>query len=98
MKTLEESRKAIDKIDEELIKLFEQRMEVVVDVAKYKKENNLPILHPDREKEVIQKNVDRLKDEQLKKYGERLITKLMEVSREYQKEKIGGWLWKSTDY
>ncbi len=89
MRTLEESRIEIDAIDKKLMELFEQRMEIVVDVARYKKENNLPIFHPEREKEVIDKNINRIKDDQLKIYGERLLTKLMEVSKEYQKEKIG---------
>ena len=34
MRSLEESRKRIDEIDKELVRLFEERMNTVVDVAK----------------------------------------------------------------
>ena len=44
MKDLKEIRKEINQIDEEMLKLFEKRMDVVNDVALYKKENNIPIL------------------------------------------------------
>ena len=36
---LAQCRKEIDRIDGELMKLFEERMNVVLDVARYKKEN-----------------------------------------------------------
>ena len=58
---LSECRKEIDNIDKELVKLFEKRMNVAINVAKYKIENNLPIFNEAREVEVIKKNIDRLK-------------------------------------
>lgn len=45
MNELENLRERIDKIDKELIALFEERMNVVNDIAKYKIKNNLPILN-----------------------------------------------------
>ena len=39
-------RNEIDKIDDELVKLFGQRMDVAARIADFKKENNLPILVP----------------------------------------------------
>ncbi len=48
MVSLDESRKKIDEIDMQLMQLFEKRMNVVVDVAKYKKENNLEIFQSER--------------------------------------------------
>ena len=35
-----ECRREIDNIDEELVKLFEKRMNIAINVAKYKIENN----------------------------------------------------------
>ena len=52
---LAQCRKEIDRIDGELMKLFEERMNVVLDVARYKKENNMGIFHKDRENQVIEK-------------------------------------------
>ncbi len=46
-------RKQINEIDDELIKLIEQRMEIVSKVAEYKKENNLPVYSAEREQAII---------------------------------------------
>ena len=53
---LEELRKSIDLVDSQLIPLLEKRMNLVAEVAAYKLEHNLPILHTDREKEVLKKS------------------------------------------
>ena len=59
MKDLNQCRKEIDKIDKELMYLFEKRMDIAINVAEYKKENNLPILNSTRERrEVIDKNIE----------------------------------------
>ena len=50
---LDELRLEIDKIDDELIKLFEKRMEVSAKIGEYKRENKLPILNSQREREKI---------------------------------------------
>ena len=42
---LNELRQEIDQIDDQLVKLFCQRMDVAARVADYKRENNLPIFH-----------------------------------------------------
>ena len=48
---LNELRLEIDKIDDELVSLFGQRMDIAARIADYKKENGLPILVPSRERE-----------------------------------------------
>ena len=48
-------RNQIDQIDDELVRLFCQRMDIAAKVADYKKEQNLPIYHPGREREILQK-------------------------------------------
>ena len=50
---LSELRKEIDRLDRELICILAQRMKLIPEVAKYKKENNLPRYQPGREKEMI---------------------------------------------
>ncbi len=86
---LDEYRKEIDAIDSELMRLFEKRMEIVVNVAKYKKENNLDIFQPKREVEVIKKNIEKIHNENLKEYASEFLNELMRVSKAYQEEKIG---------
>ena len=51
---LNELRTEIDKIDDELVRLFGARMNIAAQIADYKKENNLPILMPAREREKLQ--------------------------------------------
>ena len=43
---LQDLRTKIDKIDGELLALFDERMKIVSEVAQYKKENNLAIYTP----------------------------------------------------
>lgn len=55
---LEKFRNEINNIDEELLNLLKKRMQISVNVGKYKKENNIPILNSKREDEVIKKVVN----------------------------------------
>lgn len=87
--TLEICREKIDAIDKALIKLFEERMEVVAHVAKYKDTHNLPIFHREREKQVIAKNIERLCNKDLGPYAEEMLHTLMDVSKAYQCTQIG---------
>lgn len=84
MKTLEQCRNEIDEIDQQLIQLFEKRMNVAKDVVSYKIANGLQIFQPDREKAVIEKNVARINNPQLKKYGHKFIQEMMNLSKDYQ--------------
>ena len=85
---LSEIRDRIDKIDSSLVELLEERMKIVEDVARYKKENNMKIFDSKREEEVIQKNTDRVKNNELKKYIEKILNDIMSVSKEYQESKL----------
>ncbi|MHC4292876.1 MAG: prephenate dehydratase [Planctomycetota bacterium] len=53
--SLEELRKKIDEIDQQLLKLFNERARIVVEIGNLKKETERPIYAPDREKEVLDK-------------------------------------------
>lgn len=86
---LAQCREEIDRIDRELMKLFEERMSVVLEVARYKKENNMAIFHKDREKQVIEKNLSLVENKELLPYAEEMLHALMDISKEYQQYKIG---------
>ena len=60
MKDLSKARDEIDNIDTQIIKLFEQRMDIVKDVANYKIENNLPVLDSSRENMMLEKNLKKI--------------------------------------
>ncbi len=86
---LEEIRSKIDQIDRKLIELIEERLEIVREVALYKKENNMKIFDRKREEEVVDKNLSNVKNEELKHYIEIILKDIMDSSKEYQKFKIG---------
>lgn len=85
---LEKQRAEIDAIDREIVALFERRMQVVVEVARIKKENGIAILDANREKEVIQKVQSYLKDATLKEELAEAYETLMKVSKDYQKKRM----------
>lgn len=85
---LEKQRAEIDAIDREIVALFERRMQVVVDVARIKKENGIAILDANREKEVIAKVQSYLKDAALKEELAEAYETLMKVSKDYQKKRM----------
>ena len=85
---LEKQRAEIDAIDREIVALFERRMQVVVDVARIKKEKGIAILDANREKEVITKVQSYLKDATLKEELAEAYETLMKVSKDYQKKRM----------
>ena len=88
MEDLKELRNQIDNIDKEIVELFEKRMEIVSNVAKYKSKNHIPVLNSSREEEVINKNIDHLKNKELEGYLREFYIKLMNLSKDYQSMQI----------
>ncbi len=80
-------RGEIDRIDQELLALFEERMDIVREVAQYKKEQGLPIFHPEREQQVLDRAAERAK-EPYQTDARVLFTTLMELSKFHQKIQI----------
>ena len=50
---IDEIRKRINTINDEMLNLFMERMKLSEAVAEYKKEHNLPILDKTREREIL---------------------------------------------
>ena len=76
-------RNEIDKIDDELVKLFGQRMELSAQIADYKKQNRLPIYVPARERAKLQDVAEKAGPE-MANYTRVLYSMLFELSRSYQ--------------
>ena len=68
MSDLKDIRKKINEIDEQMAKLFEERMKASSEVANYKKEHALPIFDSSREQELINKNLEYIVDEDAHSY------------------------------
>ena len=81
-----ELRNEIDQIDNELVRLFCQRMDIAAKVADYKKEQNLPIYHPGREREILLK-VAQMAGPEMGNYTRVLYSMLFELSRSYQRKR-----------
>lgn len=84
MKDLDTCRKEIDEIDEQLLDLFEKRMLASKDVVKYKVAHGMKIFQKDREIEVVNKNMARIKNKSLLNYAHDFIMNNMNLSRAYQ--------------
>ena len=83
---LEELRKDIDAIDDEILKLFLKRMEKASKVADYKRENNLSTLQKGREREILKKVAEKSGDE-MADYSRMLFQALMDLSKSYQNKR-----------
>ena len=81
-------RKEIDRIDSELVKLFAERMDVSAKIGRYKKENNLPVYDPRREREKLL-DVSEQSPKEIQDYTTVLYSLLFELSRSYQNSIIG---------
>ena len=80
---LDELRKNIDEIDDELLKLFEKRMKITHQVAQYKIENGIQVFQLDRENAIIDK-VRHKASNGLQISAETLFTTIMDIGKSRQ--------------
>ena len=78
-------RSKIDDTDQQLIKLFEERMKIAAEIAAYKKENGLPVLDEGRERQKLME-VCAISSEDMRDYTRILYGYLFDISRSYQKK------------
>ena len=83
---LNEIRVRIDAVDNQLLKLFLERMELAEEVAAYKQAHNLPILNKERERAVLAKVTAAAGDKE--RYAYHLYSTLFELARSRQAELI----------
>ncbi len=86
MNQLEEARKEIDRIDDELARLFEERMKATRSVAAYKKENGMAVFDESREQQVLARSKERIQQPDLKEDFADWIQALMDLSKKKQRE------------
>lgn len=87
MRDLNEIRKDIDHIDDELIALFRQRMDCAKEVGVYKQLKGIPVLNQQRENEILDNVQERGGEYGL--YARLLYQNIMELSRALQHNIIG---------
>ena len=83
---IKDYRDQIDRVDDQLVKLFVERMKLSAKIADYKKEHKLPIYVPAREREKLQ-DVAKLAGSEMDNYTRVLYSMIFELSRSYQNKK-----------
>ncbi len=83
--SMDDYRKKIDAIDEEIVKKLEERMRTVENIARYKKDNELPVLDALREREKIEKITDLAADD-MASYTRILYNTIIEMSKDHQRK------------
>ena len=81
--SLEQLREKIDKIDDQMLRLFEERMDIAAEVAAYKQANGLPILDRKRETEKLQSISGKVRPE-IEPLAHTLYDTMFELSRSHQ--------------
>ncbi len=81
-------RQEIDKIDKELLRLFQERMDISAKIAEYKKENSLPVLDPMREREKMASLLENTSPD-FRSYIHVLYSLIFELSRSHQGRLLG---------
>ena len=76
-------RNKIDQLDEELLRLFTERMTISGEIAEYKRENSLPVLNKNREREILSRVSDQ-SGPKLAGYSRMMFSTLFNLSRSYQ--------------
>jgi chorismate mutase len=82
-------RKKIDELDRQLVELLSERARAAVEIGRLKRDTNLPIYEPQRERAVFE-NVQGMNRGPLPgKDLVRIYERIMDVMRNVQKEGIG---------
>ncbi|MFR5833566.1 MAG: bifunctional chorismate mutase/prephenate dehydratase [Acutalibacteraceae bacterium] len=84
---LEELRKKIDTLDDEIAKLYLERQSVVKEIGEEKARNRTAVADPSREKRIIAR-VTKSADDEQKIYLKRVFETIMETSRAYQRRLV----------
>ena len=88
MNDLNNLRKKIDDIDDNIVKLLLERFAVVNEVAEYKKERGLEIYQKDREAEVLKKISALTDNQEYEKYMLEIYEAILKTSKLSQKNKL----------
>ena len=89
MKDLTEIRKEINEIDNDLLKLWEKRMDICLEVADYKKAHGLAVLDSKREEELLYR-IASAADDDKENMAVALYKTIMALSKSYQYNRLYG--------
>lgn len=81
---LTKSRESIDRIDKQIVDLFEERMKVAGDVAEYKRNTGKKVFDPERELQKLETLGAMASSEFNERAVRELFSQIMSISRKYQ--------------
>lgn len=90
MTELEQARKIINATDEEMARLFQQRMDAVRMVARHKKEHGIPVDDFAREEQLIARNSAFIADEEYRSYYVNFLRSTIDISKQFQHRLLDG--------
>ncbi|MBW2452320.1 MAG: chorismate mutase [Deltaproteobacteria bacterium] len=83
--TIDDYRKAINKLDNELLRIFNERAELALKIGKIKKVLGIPVYDPEREKKIFEtmttNNPGPLENEAIVRLFERVIDESRRLER-----------------
>ena len=86
-KDLEALREELNRVDEQMVQLFQERMALCAQVANYKKEHGLPVLAAGRERALLGR-IGELAGPELAEYAQSVYRAILSVSRSYQHARL----------
>lgn len=88
MRDLQQCRAEIDRLDRQIVALFEERMTVCREVGAYKVAHHLPVLDEERERQVLKAKAELLQDADLRPQVIALFETIMAGSRALQRRMV----------
>lgn len=88
MSTLEELREQMDEVDDQIVKLYRERMHLCDEIGAYKVRSGVKVLDRQREREKLQHVIGQMEDEFCKKGVRELFEQLMSMGRKLQYQRL----------
>ena len=82
-------REQIDKVDRQILKLYEERMEIVKAIGEYKRQHDLPAYDAAREDAKLESVFEQIENKEYADGAAQLFITLMQAGREMEEDFLG---------
>ena len=87
---LSQARSEIDRVDDDILRLFIERMKLAERAAQVKQAAGLPLQNRAREREILARAYEVARERSMGIYAHRLFASIIELSRAYQSDLLAG--------
>ena len=84
LEKLAQFRDGLNKIDSQMVKLFEERMDIISELAIFKMEHEMSIYDPKREQKMKEFHTMEINNKNYKSYYGWFLKDVLEISKQYQ--------------